>query len=795
MRWFRRGRPGTVVLVGFALALGLLLVQPAPAAHALTFTVTTTTDAPDALPGDGVCATATLPSEGVRCTLRAAVMEANFLGGSHSITLPSGNYVLTIAPANPNDDATGDLNVQASLTITGAGAASTIIDGNATDRVFTVESPVSMNLSGVTLRNGRSPSGPRGCLACLPPALPGAEIFAAVEPVSVTLASAAVLDSSSFASQAPSAIFATTVTVTDSVFGPKGAIDATGSMTVSGSSLTGSSSIFATSAALTISDSTFQDSSIFGQASQNTNLTISNVTFHNGTVSGGNVSLSNSTFTGTLNIVGTTITPSNTTFSGQGALNAGNLTMSGGTLDGISIGNGTIDLTNMTIRNSSNVGVSGTQLKIKNSTITGNAGGVAATQSLELTDSTVSSNTTTGNGGGVSVGGTGTITRSTITDNKAGRGGGVNSTGPLTVTGSTIGANTATANEGGGVYSTGPLTVTNSTIKNNTASQTDGGGVAIAGGTVNVVNVTISGNSAPHSAANGGGIWMSEGALTLINVTLSQNSAAGLGGGILLRDGSAAGSPTIDATNLTIARNSAPVGSGIDFVSGTLRLKNTIVANNTGSPDCAHPTAAITSLGHNFDSGTSCGFSDPTDKNNADPKLGPLSSNGAIETYPLLPGSPAIDAGDNNGCPATDARGITRPLDGNGDGTPVCDIGAYEAAPNTTPPASTCSPRPPIQVTTVPESPGRLRVTVTATGPGSPLSALHFGAASNAQIDAPGAAPGATGPFDVATPAGASSYTFVVRRTTAGQGVNVPFTVTDACGNWPTFVGGGPSAF
>ena len=75
------------------------------------------------------------------------------------------------------------------------------------------------------------------------------------------------------------------------------------------------------------------------------------------------------------------------------------------------------------------------------------------------------------------------------------------------------------------------------------------------------------------------------------------------------------------------------------------------------------------------------------------------------------------------------------------------------------------------------------------------MNALHFGAASNAQIDAPGAAPGASGPFDVATPAGASSYTFVVRRTTAGQGVQVPFTVTDACGNWPTFVGGGPNAF
>lgn len=43
--------------------------------------------------------------------------------------------------------------------------------------------------------------------------------------------------------------------------------------------------------------------------------------------------------------------------------------------------------------------------------------------------------------------------------------------------------------------------------------------------------------------------------------------------------------------------------------------------------------------------------------------------------------------------------------------------------------------------------------------------------------------------------AGATSYTFTVRRVTSGQGVQVPFTVVDACGSWPTFAGGGPTAF
>src|SRR5262249_41606299 len=162
---------------------------------------------------------------------------------------------------------------------------------------------------------------------------------------------------------------------------------------------------------------------------------------------------------------------------------------------------------------------------------------------------------------------------------------------------------------------------------------------------------------------------------------------------ILLRDGSAASSPTIDATNVTIAANSAPVGSGIDFVSGTLRLKNTIVANNTGSPDCAHPTAAITSQGHNLDSGTSCGFSDPTHNTPTHPPRGPRRTTGPPDPPALRPGTPALAPGANPGGPATAGRGISRPRDGNGDAPPVCAIGAYGPPANPPPPASTCSPR------------------------------------------------------------------------------------------------------
>jgi len=58
-----------------------------------------------------------------------------------------------------------------------------------------------------------------------------------------------------------------------------------------------------------------------------------------------------------------------------------------------------------------------------------------------------------------------------------------------------------------------------------------------------------------------------------------------------------------------------------------------------------------------------------------DPKLGSLADNGGPTlTVALLPGSPAIDAGDTAAAPPTDQRGVPRPFGA------ASDIGAYEYA-------------------------------------------------------------------------------------------------------------------
>ena len=55
--------------------------------------------------------------------------------------------------------------------------------------------------------------------------------------------------------------------------------------------------------------------------------------------------------------------------------------------------------------------------------------------------------------------------------------------------------------------------------------------------------------------------------------------------------------------------------------------------------------------------------------------LGPLADNGGpTQTHALLPGSPAIDAGDNTDAPEWDQRGIGFPRIVNG----TIDIGAFE---------------------------------------------------------------------------------------------------------------------
>jgi uncharacterized repeat protein (TIGR01451 family)/CSLREA domain-containing protein len=117
-------------------------------AHAAIFSVNSNLDVVDDVPGDGSCTTA-----GGACTLRAAIQEANALGGADTINVPPGTYTLTISGTGEDAAATGDLDIIGALTLSGSGATTTIIDGGGVDRVFEIFDP-SVTLSRVMVQNG-----------------------------------------------------------------------------------------------------------------------------------------------------------------------------------------------------------------------------------------------------------------------------------------------------------------------------------------------------------------------------------------------------------------------------------------------------------------------------------------------------------------------------------------------------------------------------------------------------------------------------------------------------------------
>lgn len=278
-------------------------------------------------------------------------------------------------------------------------------------------------------------------------------------------------------------------------------------------------------------------------------------------------------------------------------------------------------------------------------------------------------------GGGIrtAAGSSLTLRGSSVSNNTSRKGGGIFNEGTLTVRTSSSSYNTVdAADSGGGIYTTGPLDMTGSTVDHN-AVGFHGGGLSIVNTTATLTNVTISHNTAKYG---GGGMYAGGASVTLNNATIASNIADSDG-------------------NQTAPGDAFANGGGIFRFSGTVNIRNSIIADNSdGSPagsvqhhDCS---GVIASQGYNLIRlTTGCTVQGDTTTNitGQNALLGALGNNGGLTlTRPLIPGSPAIDRGspstpggaDPTACVASDQRGHRRPTDGNGDGTSRCDIGAYE---------------------------------------------------------------------------------------------------------------------
>ena len=149
------GKSTTLIAATSLLALFLLATSSASAA---TYLVNSTDDLPDADTLDGVCS-ATVTGA---CTLRAAIMQANKTSGPDTIIVPAGRYRIT--RVNYDDDALGgDLDITDAVSVQGAGADTTVIDGNGDvtkDRVFHIigSGPqFAVALTGMTISGGKVP--------------------------------------------------------------------------------------------------------------------------------------------------------------------------------------------------------------------------------------------------------------------------------------------------------------------------------------------------------------------------------------------------------------------------------------------------------------------------------------------------------------------------------------------------------------------------------------------------------------------------------------------------------------
>ncbi len=237
------------------------------------------------------------------------------------------------------------------------------------------------------------------------------------------------------------------------------------------------------------------------------------------------------------------------------------------------------------------------------------------------------------------------------------------------------------ASGGGGIFTNGSLTLNNCSVISNTVSG-EGGGVFIQfGGSLTLYESSVGNNK----ANSGGGIFSAWGTLHINNSTLYNNFANG-GGGINNLGG------TVSLNSTTISGNELGTmgGGGIrNEEDGSVTLQNTIIAGNSGEygPDC---NGGFISQGYNLIGDNSeCTFAPAVgDLVNTYPGLFPTLM-GSPAYYPLLPNSMAIDAGNPSGCTdhtasilSIDQRGSARSVDGNGDGSPRCDMGAYEYDPS-----------------------------------------------------------------------------------------------------------------
>ncbi len=595
-------------------------------------------------------------------SLREAVMYANSHPGDFTIQLPAGTYTLTRQGANEDAALTGDLDIlnNGSVTIVGAGADTTTIDASGLfdaglgygDRLFDVHG-ATLSLDGLTLTGGSTPtSGDDADTSGGAIRNTGGELFVTNDTLSNNTAKHN--GGGIYGIQAVINVTGTTLTTLSADLGALYADD---------------------HSTVTVTDSTISDVTGFGIICKQCQLTVRNSTLS------GNLGGAIRLFSSETSIIDSTISENR---GNLGAINnqdgdlsivhsifAGNTSFAdvGGAITNYNSQNvnskklSVVDSTFLNNNAYSNGGgaigsYDGTVL-IANSTFSGNSaynGGGAifvSGGSFTLTSSVVSGNSAQLEGGGIeSWGCRMTITGSTISDNTAARGGGIVETrgrGQLLLQNSTVSGNTALNDSGGGIWSSGSSAIINSTLSNNSTKL--GGGGVYSTGPLTISNSTITGNRADANGIDGGlggGFALINNAVALLQNSIIAGNVRGAGPGAADSDIELSGGQVDPASSYNLIGDPHTAGGLVDGVNGN------IVGDGNGNSLDIHTVL------------------DTTLADNGGPTL----------THALVPGSPAVNAGD----PAFDPNATDPPtlFDQRGAGYSRVvgrhvDIGAYES--------------------------------------------------------------------------------------------------------------------
>jgi hypothetical protein len=233
---------------------------------------------------------------------------------------------------------------------------------------------------------------------------------------------------------------------------------------------------------------------------------------------------------------------------------------------------------------------------------------------------------------------------------------------------------------GGGINTSyiGFVTLSQSTVSGNcTAGDEAHGGGIYAKNRVTLTQSTVSGNSTTGDEAHGGGIYTRYGEATLTQSTVTENhtlDANSMGGGVFHRNTN--NNHPFSISGSIVAGNTAG-GGGADLVPDP----NSTLTVNYSLIGVADGLAVIGDVGNLTGTAVSP----------LAPQLDPLADNGGpTETHALLPGSPALNAGDPN----FDPHAFDPPLLSDQRGLPLMrvfggriDIGAFEDQPTPVGPA------------------------------------------------------------------------------------------------------------